>query len=148
MNPFTLWKMFCGCSENKPMSEIPRDAKIVSLILKSIGIDECEPKVIQQFLEFMYRHTTQVLEEGMLFSQHAGREELNLDDVRLALQSKVNTSFVPPPPREVLLDLAARKNVKPLPLLEDEFDGLRLPSDQDSLLNPNYRITSLSQKNK
>jgi hypothetical protein len=35
--------------------ELPRDAKVMALILKSMGVDEFEPKVIHQMLEFMNR---------------------------------------------------------------------------------------------
>jgi hypothetical protein len=35
--------------------QVPREAKLASLLLSSSGILECEPKVIQQLLEFMYR---------------------------------------------------------------------------------------------
>ena len=36
-------------------SEEPRDAKIIALILKSMGVEDYEPRVIPQFLEFAYR---------------------------------------------------------------------------------------------
>lgn len=32
----------------------PRDAKVVSIILRSLGIEECEPKVIIQLLELAF----------------------------------------------------------------------------------------------
>ena len=34
--------------------EVPRDAKIIALILKSMGVEEYEPRVINQLLEFMH----------------------------------------------------------------------------------------------
>lgn len=35
-------------------SEVPKDAKVIALILESMGVQEYEPRVIHQFLEFMY----------------------------------------------------------------------------------------------
>lgn len=40
-----------------------------------------------------------------------------------------------------MLELAARKNVIPLPSIE-AHTGLRLPMDKNTLLGANYRITS------
>jgi hypothetical protein len=33
--------------------EVPMDAKIVALLLKSMGVEDYEPRVINQLLEFM-----------------------------------------------------------------------------------------------
>jgi len=35
-------------------NEYPRDAKIVAHILKAMGVEDYDPKVIHQLLEFMY----------------------------------------------------------------------------------------------
>ena len=43
-------------------AEMPKDAKIIALILKSLGVKEYEPRVLHQFLEFMH--------SNYLFSQH------------------------------------------------------------------------------
>lgn len=34
--------------------QVPKEAKLVSLLLTSAGVPECEPKVIQQLTEFMF----------------------------------------------------------------------------------------------
>lgn len=78
----------------------------------------------------------------MLYCDHAGRNEINAQDVRLALQSRINHSFVPPPPREFLVDLAAKKNSLPLPLIPEEEGVLRLPPEKHCLVSANYRLTS------
>lgn len=33
----------------------PRDAKIISLILQSLGVEQYDPKVVVQLLEFAHR---------------------------------------------------------------------------------------------
>jgi hypothetical protein len=40
--------------EDTLKDEVPRDAKIIALILKSMGVQEYEPRVLHQFLEFMH----------------------------------------------------------------------------------------------
>ncbi len=37
----------------------------------------------------------------MLYAEHAGRSAIDLDDVKMAIQARVNAEFTGPPPREV-----------------------------------------------
>ena len=46
-------------------------------------------------------YVSDVFEDAKEYSLHAKKEDLDLDDVRLAIQSRVNFSFTQPPPREV-----------------------------------------------
>ncbi|KAL6075727.1 Transcription initiation factor TFIID subunit 9 [Balamuthia mandrillaris] len=96
--------------------KMPREAKILALILKSMGVDKYEPLVLNQFLEFMHRYVSDVLQDSLVYSEHANKRELDLDDVRLAIQSRVNSSFTQPPPREFQAELAQCKNRTPLAL--------------------------------
>ncbi|XWS18815.1 hypothetical protein CRYUN_Cryun32bG0077400 [Craigia yunnanensis] len=43
--------------------DLPRDAKIVKSLLKSMGVEDYEPRVIHQFLELWYRYVVDVLLE-------------------------------------------------------------------------------------
>lgn len=81
--------------------QIPREAKLVSLLLSSSGINECEPKVIQQILEFMYRYVTDVLQDCLVYSEHAGKSEVDLEDLRMAIRAQLRHMFVQPPSRDV-----------------------------------------------
>ena len=81
--------------------DLPRDAKIVKTLLKSMGVDDYEPRVVHQFLELWYRYVVDVLTDAQVYSEHAGKSAIDCDDVKLAIQSKVNFSFSQPPPREV-----------------------------------------------
>lgn len=121
--------------------QIPKEVKMASSLLTSCGIEECEPKVIQQILEFMYRYTTDILQESLVYSQHAGKNDIDLEDLRLGIRMKSKNLFTSPPSREFLMELSSRKNSIPLPLLDDKI-GLRLPADKHTLLGAHYRITS------
>lgn len=81
---------------------MPKDAKIVKELLKSMGVDDYEPRVVNQFLELWYRYVVDVLSDSQVYAEHAGKSVIDSDDVKLAIQSKVNFSFSQPPPREVV----------------------------------------------
>ncbi|KAK7325072.1 hypothetical protein VNO77_29131 [Canavalia gladiata] len=118
---------------------MPRDAKIVKTLLKSMGVDDYEPRVIHKFLELWYRYVVDVLTDAQVYSEHAAKPAIDCDDVKLAIQSKVNFSFSQPPPREVLLELAQNRNKIPLPKTT-AGPGIPLPPDQDTLISPNYQF--------
>ncbi|KAE8675311.1 Transcription initiation factor TFIID subunit 9 [Hibiscus syriacus] len=119
--------------------DLPRDAKIVKSLLKSMGVEEYEPRVIHQFLELWYRYVVDVLSDAQVYCEHAGKQTIDCDDVKLAIQSKVNFSFSQPPPREVLLELARNRNKVPLPKAIPG-PGIPLPPEQDILIRTNYQF--------
>lgn len=118
---------------------MPKDARIVKELLKSMGVDEYEPRVVNQFLELWYRYVVDVLTDSQVYAEHAGKSMIDSDDVKLAIQSKVNFSFSQPPPREVLLELARSRNKVPLPK-SIAGPGIPLPPEQDTLINPNHQL--------
>jgi len=92
-----------GMADKDEESAMPRDAKIVKSLLKSMGVGDYEPPVIHTILELWYRYIVDVLTDAQVYSEHAGKSEIDCDDVKLAIQSKLNFSFSQPPPREVIL---------------------------------------------
>ncbi|KAK2652033.1 hypothetical protein Ddye_011889 [Dipteronia dyeriana] len=119
---------------------LPRDAKIVKSLLKSMGVEDYEPRVIHQFLELWYRYAVDVLSDAQVYSEHAGKTTVDCDDIKLAIQSKVNFSFSQPPPREVLLELARNRNKMPLPK-SIAASGIPLPPEHETLISPNYQLS-------
>ncbi|KAH6565471.1 hypothetical protein BASA62_007212 [Batrachochytrium salamandrivorans] len=89
--------------------DMPRDAKLVSLILQAADVDDYEPRLIPQLLEFAHRYVQDVLQDSQVFADHAGHKELEVDDVRLAIESRVAHSFTGPPSRETMMELAEKK---------------------------------------
>jgi len=122
---------------------LPKDAQLMTAILKDMGVTEYEPKVINQMLEFTYRYVTDILDEAKAYSTHASKKTVDCDDVALAVHSKMDNSFTTPPPRELLLELARTKNSQPLPLIKQGI-GLRLPPDRFCFLAPNYRVKNMT----
>ncbi|KAK1167325.1 transcription initiation factor TFIID subunit 9 [Acipenser oxyrinchus oxyrinchus] len=124
---------------------IPKDAQVMTQILKDMGITEYEPRVINQMLEFTYRYVTTIIEDAKIYSTHAKKSNVDADDVRLAIQCRMDQSFTSPPPRDFLLEVARQKNQTPLPLIKP-YTGPRLPPDRYCLTAPNYRLKSLQKK--
>ncbi|CDW98782.1 hypothetical protein [Sporisorium scitamineum] len=122
---------------------VPRDARLIALILASMGVSDVEPAVLLQLLEFAHRYTYDVLSDALAYSDHANSRQagsnLSLEDVTLAIQSRVNCSFTKPPDKIVLLELANMVNSVLFPLISDRH-GVRLPPQQHCLTNVNFGI--------
>lgn len=41
------------------------------------------------------------MEDALVYCKHAGKKDLDADDVQLAIQSRLDHSYTNPPPREV-----------------------------------------------
>ncbi|XP_013790943.1 transcription initiation factor TFIID subunit 9-like [Limulus polyphemus] len=131
--------MASGKSSNSGNPSNPKDAQVMAAILKDMGIIEYEPRVINQMLEFTYKYVTTMLDDARLFSSHAKKKNIDVDDVRLAIQLQMDKSFTCPPPRDLLLEVARQKNSTPLPLIKSSA-GARLPPDRYCLSACNYRL--------
>ncbi|PIK46537.1 putative transcription initiation factor TFIID subunit 9 [Apostichopus japonicus] len=84
-------------------------------------------------------YVTDVLEDAQVYSGHAGRKDIDADDVKLAIQTRLDHSFTIPPPRDFLLEIAKQKNNLPLPGVKPQ-NGVRLPPDRYCLTSTNYRL--------
>eukprot|EP00240_Pyramimonas_obovata_P006686 CAMPEP_0118930126 /NCGR_PEP_ID=MMETSP1169-20130426/6920_1 /TAXON_ID=36882 /ORGANISM="Pyramimonas obovata, Strain CCMP722" /LENGTH=172 /DNA_ID=CAMNT_0006872439 /DNA_START=240 /DNA_END=755 /DNA_ORIENTATION=+ len=117
----------------------PRDAKIIEEILKSMGVQSWEPRVVNQLMEFLYRYTSEVLQEAQVYSEYSGRQHVEVDDVKLAVRAVCSKSFTTPPSREVLRQLSQARNSIPLKPIEGRT-GLRLPPEEFTLTTPGWQV--------
>ncbi|XP_064615145.1 transcription initiation factor TFIID subunit 9-like [Liolophura sinensis] len=120
----------------------PRDAQVMAAILKDMGVTDYEPRVINQMLEFAYRYVTDILDDAKVYASHANKKVIDAEDVKLAVQCKMDHTFTTPPPRDLLMGIARQKNSQALPLVKP-YTGPRLPPDRYCLSAPNYRLKSL-----
>ncbi|KAG4305443.1 hypothetical protein PORY_000999 [Pneumocystis oryctolagi] len=128
--------------ETNTRKHVPRDARIIHLILTSLGVEAYQQNVPLQLLTFAHRYIHQVLQDAQAYSDYArpeGSTELTVDDIRLAIASQMNNSFRGPPPKEFLLELASERNRKPLPPINPSY-GLRLPPKKYLLTSPNWDL--------
>jgi hypothetical protein len=64
----------CVLGRNKAVAnmevekDLPRDAKVIESILKSMGVEDHEPRVLNQFLEFMHKYVADVLLDAQAYS--------------------------------------------------------------------------------
>jgi transcription initiation factor TFIID subunit 9B len=49
----------------------------------------------------MVGYTSDVFQDSLVYAEHANKTDLDLDDIQLAIQGRVNHSFTTPPPKEV-----------------------------------------------
>ncbi|RKO96998.1 hypothetical protein CXG81DRAFT_485, partial [Caulochytrium protostelioides] len=118
----------------------PRDAKLISLILGALNVQEYEPKVIPQLLEFMHRYIIDILTDAQAYAEHAGRTHVELADIRLAVEALVSHAFTKPPSKDFLLTLAQEKNRMPLPSVPADRGELRLPPEKYTLTGINFQV--------
>jgi transcription initiation factor TFIID subunit 9B len=52
-------------------------------------------------------YTSDVFQDALVYAEHAQKQDIDLADVKLAIQGKLNYSFTTPPPKEVPLSLAS-----------------------------------------
>ncbi|XRB00639.1 transcription initiation factor TFIID subunit 9 [Pycnococcus provasolii] len=114
--------------QSTPAEPEPRDAAAVRHVLQSMGVETYEPRVVHQLLEFVYRYTSEVVQDAALYAEHAGRKsgDLTAHDARLAAKLWSQRRFAPPPPRAHIDDVASVKNATPLPGVSPT-PGVRLP---------------------
>ncbi|XP_013782936.1 transcription initiation factor TFIID subunit 9B-like [Limulus polyphemus] len=132
---------FSNSSSSNNITSGPKDVQVMAAILKDMGVIQYEPRVINQMLEFTYRYVTTMLDDARLFSSHAKKKNIDVHDVRLAVQLQMDKSFTCPPPRDLLLEVARQKNNIPLPLIKSNT-GVHLPPDRYCLTTANYQAKS------
>jgi transcription initiation factor TFIID subunit 9B len=117
----------------------PRDARLLHLLLASMHVPAYSPKVPIQLLDFAYRYTQSILLDAQTYADHAHGQGsvISVDDVKLAVSSKVNNTFRGPPPKEFLLEVAADRNRRPLPAVREGVE-IRLPPERWCLNAPNW----------
>lgn len=124
----------------------PRDARLIHLVLASLGVSAYQERVPLQLLDFAYRYTAGVLGDALhlTLEGHAGagagasssssrgnnaESVVSIAALRLAVAGRLNYQFRSALPKEFLLELAQERNRIALPRVEREF-GLRLPPEK------------------
>jgi histone H3/H4 len=132
-------------NKNQPGAELPRDAQVVAALLKSMGVQEWEPRVINQLMEFMYTYASDIVNDSKDYALHAGHQTIEVSDVKLAVEQK--SKKYQPPSRQDLVSIAKRKNQIPLPMVSQKVTGVILPPDEYCLLKENYQVAITGQGN-
>ncbi|TDH73339.1 uncharacterized protein CCR75_007908 [Bremia lactucae] len=107
----------------------PLDVINIKKLLASMGADKYEPRVVAQLQEFVHRYATEILVDAQEYSMYADKQTIDPDDIRLAISSRLNHHYAQVPPRELMMELADKRNCIPLPPISNEY-GVRLPPVQ------------------
>lgn len=98
-----------NAAENLP----PTGRSIALLLASTPTVQDVQPGVIQQLLEFSHRYSTQVLSDALVYAEHAGRSgKLDMDDVILAVQARVGWEFGGRIPKEVRRELGSTQRMR------------------------------------
>ena len=98
-------------------------------------------RVVEQLMNFMYRYTSEVLQDAQRIATRCGTSqegEIGVPDAMLAIQNKGQRG-ASVPPLSIVLKLAQKRNQIPLPEIQNKY-GLRLPPENECLLNPSYQF--------
>ncbi|KAI0356519.1 TFIID-31kDa-domain-containing protein [Trametes cingulata] len=113
---------------------LPTSARGIALLIASTPtVQDAQPGVLHQILEFSNRYTAQVLSDALVYAEHAGRTgKVEMEDVVLAVQARVGWEFGGRVPKEYIMSLATQTNSVPLPPVPEVF-GVRLPPASECL---------------
>ncbi|KAJ7591253.1 transcription initiation factor IID, 31kD subunit-domain-containing protein [Mycena floridula] len=126
---------------SRPADNLPQTGRAIALLLSSTpSVQDAQPAVLHQLLEFSNRYTAQVLTDARVYAEHAGRQDkLEYDDIVLAVQARVGWEFGGRVPKEYILSLASQTNAVPLPAVPEVF-GVRLPQASDCLTSIDFDL--------
>ncbi|KDR83557.1 hypothetical protein GALMADRAFT_235774 [Galerina marginata CBS 339.88] len=126
---------------SRPADNLPSTARAIALVLSSApSVQDAQPGVLHQLLEFAHRYTTQVMTDASVYADHANRGgKIEMDDITLAVQARVGWEFGGRVPKEYTLSLASEVNAAPLPAVPEIF-GVRLPPASDCLASVDFDL--------
>ncbi|CCH59175.1 hypothetical protein TBLA_0B03340 [Henningerozyma blattae CBS 6284] len=151
--------------ETDDQKDIPRDVRLLHLLLASQSIHQYEDQVPLQLMDFAHRYTTSVLKDAIVYSDYAEHANpnasntnggsggstannnsnhsptLTVEDIRLAIAARTQYQFKPTAPKELLLQLAADRNKKALPQVMGTW-GVRLPPEKYCLTAKEWELDS------
>jgi transcription initiation factor TFIID subunit 9B len=137
--------------QDNGLSKRPRDARLIHMLLSSLGVTAYQERVPLQLLDFAYRHSSSILSDALHLSSDAyvsqqtrARDapagggfrdadgQVSANAVQLAIQSRLQYQFSGGNglSKEFLLETAQARNKIALPrVLQNEW-GVRLPSER------------------
>lgn len=136
--------------QDSGLSKRPRDARLIHMLLSSLGVTAYQERVPLQLLDFAYRHSSSILSDALHLSsdayvsqQNRARDapaggfreadgQVSANAVQLAISSRLQYQFTASNglSKEFLLETAQARNKVALPrVLQNEW-GVRLPSER------------------
>ncbi|EEH15889.1 hypothetical protein PABG_05976 [Paracoccidioides brasiliensis Pb03] len=129
-------------------SRRPRDARLIHMLLASLGVTAYQERVPLQLLDFAYRYTSSTLQDAVYLAtegypgesagntatksgaeakaaQHGNLDlsTVSLGALRMSIASRLHYQFQPGLPKEFLMEVAAERNRMMLPGVMRGIDG-------------------------
>jgi len=115
---------------------------IVDIFEKS-SIEAYDTKTVQQILKFMQKYIKDIYHKADLIRLHANKkkQQVNVDDIKLAIEAHNENSFYKPLSRETIQNIALRRNANPIPQPK-EYSNLidQIPESDYTLTQPNFEV--------
>jgi transcription initiation factor TFIID subunit 9B len=130
----------------------PRDARLIHMLLSSLGVTAYQERIPLQLLDFAYRHTSSILSDALHLSSDAyisqqtrARDppgggfkdadgQVSMSAVQLAIQSRLQYQFNGGNggglSKEFLLETAEARNKVRFPRVAQDEWGIRLPNEK------------------
>ncbi|XP_025417308.1 transcription initiation factor TFIID subunit 9-like [Sipha flava] len=103
-----------------------KDSQVMKSIMKELGIKDFDEQVIRHLLGFNYKYSTMILEDAQRYSKFANKDNIDVDDVKLAIHFSQDKLLIKPPDREALMAASKEINNKALPPIKNT-KGLHIP---------------------
>ncbi|KAK5018026.1 Transcription initiation factor TFIID subunit 9 [Cryomyces antarcticus] len=134
-------------------SRRPRDARLLHLVLSSLGVSAYQERVPLQLMDFAYRYTSSILSDSLRLASEgysssttnttsgstakeksdkskADENGIGVAVLRQAIGSRLNYQFNAQLPKEFMLEQAADRNRIALPRVVDRGFGVALPPER------------------
>jgi transcription initiation factor TFIID subunit 9B len=123
-----------------PQTYEPKDMVAIRELLASMGVEDYEPQVTFQLLDFYQRFTAEMLSHATDYKNYDdANRAVDMSDVQIAVQAQSTHSFIPSPPWQVTSALAAKLNACALPVIPMR-PGVLLPPEKHCLTAANYQL--------
>ena len=127
----------------KPRAEgmaLPVAASQLRVLLKSMGVDAYEPRVLHQLLEFQQQYCEEILTAGQDYAEHAGRNgELECEDVQLAARLRESARQTTAP--KMMEWMAKDRNSRSIPA--PRTYEIQAPPQKLCLVEENWQLLPL-----
>ena len=116
---------------------LPLDASAIHALLASMGVEEYEPRVVQQLLEYMQTYAVDVFADAAQLAEHAGRPgQLECEDVQLSARLKAQAAQTHSP--QLIEWMARTRNQEAL--ITPSVPNIQLPNPKLCLVEENWQL--------
>jgi transcription initiation factor TFIID subunit 9B len=141
-------------TQDDGLSKRPRDARLVHVILSSLGIHSYQERVPLQLLDFAYRYTSGILSDSLRLSAEGYTSQadrgnrrgasddsgvITIQALRQAIASRQGYTFQGPLAKEFMMEQAEQRNRVALPRIDRSL-SMQLPPEKYCLTGVGWNL--------